>query len=112
VARFPAKKFEPLFKALDKVTWQSVCGTMQDTKSNVARYVSWNFENITKPCGTLEFRCPPGVNSLARAGHWVAFALGFVSRATSDPADWEAAKTRNHGGSVAELKTFVTRGLQ
>ncbi|KAK4160309.1 putative amidoligase enzyme-domain-containing protein [Cladorrhinum sp. PSN259] len=111
-SQVPAKTFEPLFKALDKVTWRTVCGMMQETKGNVARYVSWNFENITKPCGTLEFRRPPGVDSPARARHWVAFALGFVSRATSDPAYWEAAKTRNHGGSVAELKTFVTGGLQ
>jgi hypothetical protein len=100
------KSWVHLFKMLDKVAPSSV----YDTLSAGSRYMAWNFQNITKPCGTIESRRPPGVDSAAKASHWVAFTLGFVVQALA--MDWSSLESQSAVGSVADLYAFVTQGLR
>jgi hypothetical protein len=102
----PSGSWAQLFKMLDKVTPLVVYETM----SAHSRYMAWNFQNVTKRCGTIEFRRPPGADSAAKAIHWAAFALGFVTRAMA--VDWAPLESRSTVGSVADLHAFVTQGLQ
>lgn len=46
-----------------------------------AKMVSWNFRNVLKPCGTVEFRRPPQVIDAKSTCHWIAFGLSFLSHA-------------------------------
>ncbi|KAK4099070.1 hypothetical protein N658DRAFT_488032 [Parathielavia hyrcaniae] len=93
---------------LDKVTPKHVHDQLSGQDER--RYLSWNFENVTAPCGTIEFRRPPGVNSAPKAIHWAAFALGFVSMAQA--YDWASIAPLTTLGSVAELQSFITQGLE
>ena len=103
----PAQTWARLFKLLDKVTPETVHGLLASN----TRYLSWNFEHITEPCGTVEFRRPPGVDSVEKASHWAAFALGFVAQAMDSETDWARLESRNTVGSVEELRAFVTQGI-
>ncbi|KAM7200877.1 hypothetical protein V8F20_005119 [Naviculisporaceae sp. PSN 640] len=74
------------------------------------RYVSWNFQHVDDPCGTVEFRRPPGVSSAKDALHWIAFTFGFVSEAIK--TDWDA--NEYNGTAVQDftkLDQFVRRGI-
>ncbi|KAK0665499.1 putative amidoligase enzyme-domain-containing protein [Cercophora samala] len=102
--------FGPLWKLFDNITWRGAHACMSYTDGDRARYLSWNFENLVKQCGTLEFRRPPAVDSAEKAGHWIAFTLGFISRAVS--ADWVAVESKKRGGEVADLRAHVVQGLR
>ncbi|KAK4194107.1 putative amidoligase enzyme-domain-containing protein [Triangularia verruculosa] len=104
------QSFSQLWKYFDKVTSNQVHSFMANTAGNNSRYLSWNFENITQQCGTLEFRRPPAADTAEKANHWIAFALGFVAQAIA--ADWKAVESQKRGGGVAELRAHVVRGLQ
>ena len=104
----PAQTWARLFKLLDKVT----PGTVHGLLASDSRYLSWNFEHITQDCGTVEFRRPPGVDSARKASHWAAFALGFVAQAMDSETDWARLEALKTVGSVEELRTFVTQGLE
>ncbi|KAL2135605.1 hypothetical protein VTI74DRAFT_7752 [Chaetomium olivicolor] len=106
----PETTWAPLFKILGKITLKTVQDTLARTSRGDDRYLSWNFENITQPCGTIEFRRPPAVASAADACHWAAFSVGFIARAMG--ADWTRIESLNTVGSVAELRKFVAQGVE
>ncbi|KAL2138087.1 hypothetical protein VTI28DRAFT_7492 [Corynascus sepedonium] len=105
----PTQSWVHLFKLFDKaVTPKHVHQLLSGNYES--RYVSWNFENVTQPCGTVEFRRPPGADSAAKAIHWAAFTLGFVARALA--TDWAPFASLKTVGSVSYLEQFITQGLQ
>ena len=55
------------------------------------KYVLWNFRNITKAKGTIEFRGAPGVHSAQETYHWILFALGFVLLALEEVFSFHSA---------------------
>ncbi|KAK4248642.1 hypothetical protein C7999DRAFT_13395 [Corynascus novoguineensis] len=105
----PAQSWKYLFELFDKTVtpkhvYQLLSGNYE------SRYVSWNFENVTQPCGTVEFRRPPGADSAAKAIHWAGFTLGFVARALA--MDWAPFVSLKTVGSVTDLEQFIIQGLQ
>jgi len=105
----PTQSWVHLFKLFDKaVTPKHVHQLLSGNYES--RYVSRNFENVTQPCGTVEFRRPPGADSAAKAIHWAAFTLGFVARALA--TDWAPFASLKTVGSVSYLEQFITQGLQ
>jgi hypothetical protein len=106
-SQVPTKSWAQLFTLLNKVTPKLVYSLLSGDCDR--RYLSWNFENVTESCGTVEFRRPPGVDSAAKAIHWAAFTLGFVARALA--VDWAPFESLNTLGSVGELERFIAQGL-
>ena len=52
---------------------ERLCETMSPT-----RHSAWNFANVLKSCGTVEFRSPPQVDSASETIHWIVVALSLV----------------------------------
>ena len=102
----PSTSWAHLFKKLDGVTPKNV----HQMLSSNNRYLSWNFDNVTKDCGTVEFRRPPAVDSVEKASHWTAFTLGFAAQAMT--TDWASLESRKTVGTVLELHTFIVDGLK
>lgn len=48
------------------------------------RMVLWNFENVLKECGTVEFRGGRHMRGPKRTKRWIAFAVVFVAKAIGD----------------------------
>lgn len=77
------------------------------------RYVSWNFEHITDPCGTIEFRRSPGVGTPGSARHWASFALGFMFAAAFQAnIDWSQIAATNTHPPVESLASFIESGIK
>lgn len=76
----PARGWGPLFQKYNDMVGGNA-GNIYQRIHGRNRLLSWNFQNVTNPCGTIEFRRPPGVASAAEAIHWAGFALCFVAQA-------------------------------
>jgi Putative amidoligase enzyme len=75
------------------------------------RQLAWNFEHVRAPCGTIEFRRPPGVKTSADAKHWISVVLGFTAH-TLWQQDWgRVAETKTHPG-VTHLAACINDGLR
>lgn len=71
--------YHPLFDWIDSLPdADAVLEVMSPRKG-----VSWNFLNVLKNCGTIEFRRPPQVRNARSSRHWIAFALCFVRHSLS-----------------------------
>ncbi|KAK4251737.1 putative amidoligase enzyme-domain-containing protein [Corynascus novoguineensis] len=105
----PAHSWAYIFKLLDKTTPKHVHGMLSGGWRWRSRYCSWNFENVTEACGTIEFRRPPGADSPDSSIHWAAFTLGFVARALA--TDWAPYASLKTVGSVADLERFILGGI-
>lgn len=104
--KVPQDTWKPLFKIFDKAKLvQHVLIEISPSK-----FMSWNFKHLVQPCGTVEFRRPPGVRSATAANHWVAFTLGFVSEALR--ADWSPLQNTKDCATVNSLRQFVIEGVK
>ena len=102
--------FAPLFAKIDEI--DSPYKIRREFRG--VRYWTWNFSNIEEPkvgheppCGTIEFRRPPGSQSVVEARHWVSFALSFIFMAVR--TKW-VPKYFTKIGTDAQLREFVFAG--
>lgn len=74
-----SSNYRPLFDWIDSFpNADAILEVMSPRKG-----VSWNFRNVLKKCGTIEFRRPPQVRNSRSSRHWMAFALCFVRHSLS-----------------------------
>lgn len=105
-AVIPQKSWTPLFKLIDSIKFPQLVHPQFGSD----RYMSWNFGNVTDSCGTVEFRRPPGVDSVGKAKHWAAITLAFVSEPIS--TDWSIVISPKSYPSVTELQQYICIGAQ
>lgn len=74
------------------------------------REVAWNFSNVGRDCGTVEFRAPPGVMEARRAVHWAGFTLGFIQAAIS--MDLTSLSKRKYHSDSDALLSFISQGIR
>ncbi|KAK3315572.1 putative amidoligase enzyme-domain-containing protein [Apodospora peruviana] len=105
-------KWISFFEYIDCNVYLHTAYDVMSSGGRAGRFVCWNFENVTKACGTVEFRRPPGTKDAMTTGHWVAFTLGFIAEAVAT-TDWNKRWGKlNCGGNVKELRGFVSAGIK
>ncbi|KAF9777238.1 hypothetical protein IL306_004486 [Fusarium sp. DS 682] len=53
------------------------------------RYVLWNFDNICRGSGTIEFRGGPGLRGPVKTRRWISFVVAFIHMCTNlDVSSW------------------------
>jgi hypothetical protein len=97
----------PLFGALDRHTDKSQLLHVVAAE----RYLSWNFQNVPKACGTIEFRRPPAARTAAQAKHWIAVALGYLTHSMA-LQDWSVVKPTKTYPLVKDLSKAVSSGVR
>ena len=108
----------PLYQDVSSGTWAGLFSYFEQIQSvdqvydNIFgwdRAFSWNFDNVFRPCGKIEFRRPPGVRDAKKAKHWVVFALAFIRHAPT--TNWDHVRYTTTGPGVGELTTFLSEGV-
>ncbi|KAF3479657.1 uncharacterized protein GIQ15_06633 [Arthroderma uncinatum] len=107
INKVPQTTWAPVFNEIDNCKF---IPTLLAHVNCSKRQVSWNFSNVVNPCGTVEFRRPPGVKSAADAKHWAALTMGFVAEAMRQ--DWKAVRTTKTHPSTDTLRSVITRGAR
>ncbi|KUI52492.1 hypothetical protein VP1G_10340 [Cytospora mali] len=104
--------WKPLFDHYSKALRSRILKSRAFLIMGAKRGASWNFEHITDPCGTVEFRRCPGVDNSEDAKHWINFTLGFIYQAAKANFDWNTVAGQREHPSVADLSAFVEQGIQ